>query len=239
MCEPTTLALGSMAVGTASAVSRNKAQRQAAAAANANAQLQYQTALANRGLLMDQRARQMAHQAEATAAEKVRLGRELLGIQTGYIFRRDDRAIEKGETRLEAYQQQSAAQTVAGAAGVSGRSIDRILQGFDRAASKRVASLEEEARRDYVTTKLRADDARLGSLQRIIGINQPLDAVPHVAPPGHIEGPSSSAMWLDIASAGMGAADIYMRAGGTFGGDDSGTGVQLQTREPSVNITQV
>lgn len=114
---------------------------------------------------------------------------------------------------------------------MAGNSVQRILDGYDRVASRHIAALEEESRRDVVNTQLLLEDQQLASQQRITGINQPLAGIPEVAPPG-VTPSQQGNFWLDIGTAGLQGLGTYADLGGRFGNptqpttDTTVTGVQ-------------
>lgn len=226
MCVPAAMGIASTAVGIGSTYMNYKAGQDAADAANQQSQLDYMAATQNRELALANRAAQLAYQKEASMHERKRFLREIVGSNLGYSFRKEDRSAETLATRLQAVEARGVAGAQAGAAGVSGVSADRLLQTYSNLASRRVADIEEEARRDLITTSEKQKDSYLGYQQNLISINQPVAGVGNVVKRADVSGPSSASLWLGLGQAALGGYSAYS----TIKANQSqGTGTQVST----------
>lgn len=180
---------------------------------NAVTMANYQASVANRALSVQHQAAQRAAQRAASAAEVVRLNRQLTGLEFSRVLRQDQRAAETGATRLASREQQATAMASAGAAGVAGTSIERLSRAYANIASRRVAVMESEARKDVAGTQLQKGDAIQGAQQNLIRINQPLAPIPEIASPVLSSGASSSSQWLDIGTAVLGGINTAAKWG--------------------------
>lgn len=134
---------------------------------------------------------QRRYQAQASAAERQRFLQEQSAVRMGEAQQQEATNRELADISLKSREAISRARTSAGESGVSGLSINALMDDYLRQeANYRSATLRQQELQG-VNTGLALSDAGYRTQQNLIGINRPLNQ------PGFLEGA------LSTASAGM------------------------------------
>ncbi|MBV54166.1 MAG: hypothetical protein CL816_08970 [Coxiellaceae bacterium] len=166
MCDPVSLGIASLAVGATSAGASFVGQRQQAKA-------------------------QSAYQRQASIAEQQRALQEQRSIRMRQGQEKEATNREINEMSKKAREAVSTAQVSAGEAGVSGLSVDALLQDYENQSLAYNMGLTRQQEMRDVQTGLALTDAGFRTVNNQIGINR------IVSKPGFLEG------GLRVASSGL------------------------------------
>lgn len=166
MCDPVSLGVASLALGATTAGASFMGQRQQAKA-------------------------QSAYQRQASIAEQQRALQEQRAIRMRQGQEQEATNREINEMSKKAREAVSTAQVSAGEAGVSGLSVDALLQDYENQSLAYNMGLTRQQEMRDVQTGLALTDAGFRTVNRQIGINQP------VRKPSFLEG------GLGVASSGL------------------------------------
>lgn len=181
MCEiATALALTSLALGATSAGTSFAAQSAQAKA-------------------------QKSQQERLSELEKQRYLTEASQVRQKQALEAEASALEQSKIQKEGRRQQATARTAAGEAGVTGLSVDTLLNEYaaQEASLRSQANRQQQLNERYTEQSLEA--SRLGSQMNLARINEPISR------------PSALTLALGIGSAGLDAARTYKEFGGKFG----------------------
>lgn len=166
MCDPISLGVAGLALGATTAGASFMGQRQQAKA-------------------------QSAYQRQASIAEQQRALQEQRAIRMRQGQEQEATNREINEMSKKAREAVSTAQVSAGEAGVSGLSVDALLQDYENQSLAYNMGLTRQQEMRDVQTGLALTDAGFRTVNRQIGINQP------VRKPSFLEG------GLGVASSGL------------------------------------
>ena len=117
---------------------------------------------------------QAAYQAQSAAAERKRALQEQSSIRMQQAQQQEATARELEQVSRKSQEALARARVSAGEAGVSGVSVQALMDDYTRQeAGYRAATLRQQELRG-VGTQLGLEQAGLASQQRLIGINQPI-----------------------------------------------------------------
>jgi len=180
MCEiATALALTSLALGATSAGTSFAAQSAQAKA-------------------------QKSQQEQLSELEKQRYLTEASQVRQKQALEAEASALEQSKIQKEGRRQQATARTAAGEAGVTGLSVDTLLNEYaaQEASLRSQANRQQQLNERYTEQSLEA--SRLGSQFNLARINEPISR------------PNALTLALGIGSAGLDAARTYKEFGGKF-----------------------
>lgn len=147
MCEPTTIAV---AMGVGQAASTIAGQRNAAKT-------------------------QEKMQLRATQDEQKRYSREVSAQRTRERFQKIAMAQKLRANQKRAMEARATARTVAGEAGVGGRSVDALMSDYTRKEADYNFSLAQQDQMNFVNSQINLDNAAGQSRSNMLRINKPIE----------------------------------------------------------------
>lgn len=172
MCEPTTLFAASLAISAASSAATVSAQRTAGKT-------------------------QAAYQQDLVAANNSNTAGALSQLRIQQDQSAEARARETEKARLATQRSKASAQVAAGQAGVSGNSVDALLQEYDAQLGQYTEATLRQKQLDDIATGDQIAATRTGANYQNLQINQP------VARPAYL------AEGLKLGGAALGAYRDY------------------------------
>ena len=122
-----------------------------------------------------QQAKQQArYQAQAAQAERQRAMQEQRSIRMRQAQEQTARNTEIQRVAQKAREARSTATVSAGESGVSGLSVDALLDRYTQMEAQQIAGLQQQGGMGDLQTGLALDDAGFRSQNRLIGINRPV-----------------------------------------------------------------
>lgn len=114
-------------------------------------------------------------QRNATKAEQQRLLQQQSAERINQRFQQEQVAQQLQKSNIKAMQARATARVSAGEAGVSGLSVDALTNDLTRKQAVYNFGLQRQLEQSNIATELRMEDNVLGSQQRILSINQPIE----------------------------------------------------------------
>jgi hypothetical protein len=121
-------------------------------------------------------------QANQTKAEQQRVLQQQSAERINQRFQQEQVAQQLQKSNIKAMEARATARVSAGEAGVSGLSVDALTNDLTRKQAVYNFGLQRQLEQSNVATDLRMQDNVLGSQQRILSINQPIEQ------PNYLEG---------------------------------------------------
>jgi hypothetical protein len=121
-------------------------------------------------------------QANQTKAEQQRVLQQQSAERINQRFQQEQVAQQLQKSNIKAMEARATARASAGEAGVSGLSVDALTNDLTRKQAVYNFGLQRQLEQSNVATDLRMQDNVLGSQQRILSINQPIEQ------PNYLEG---------------------------------------------------
>jgi hypothetical protein len=164
---------------------------------------------------------QAAYQAQAAAAARQKRAYQVSTAQIEAAQQREAVAEEKGLVRKKTEADLSTARVSAGESGVSGVSVQHLMDDLRRQQAARLTGLTKQEERLELRRGLGLRQIELASQQELIGIEQP------------IQRPSGLGAALQGIQAGLGAYSMYqgMQAASRPPAIDTGAGVSVYMPE--------
>jgi hypothetical protein len=164
---------------------------------------------------------QAAYQAQAAAAARQKRAYQVSTAQIEAAQQREAVAEEKGLVRKKTEADLSTARVSAGESGVSGVSVQHLMDDLRRQQAARLSGLTKQEERMELRRGLGLRQIELASQQELIGIEQP------------IQKPSGLGAALQGIQAGLGAYSMYqgMQSASRPPAIDTGAGISVYMPE--------
>ena len=117
---------------------------------------------------------QAAAQAQQSKAERQRLLQQQGAERINQRFQEKQSAVEMQKAQVKAMEARATARTSAGESGVSGVSVDALMNDLTRKQAIYNFGFTEQYNQNRVATDLRIRDNVYGSNQRLLSINKPI-----------------------------------------------------------------
>jgi len=154
---------------------------------------------------------QAAYQAQATAAERQRLMQEQTSMRMQQAQQQEATARELEQVSRKSQEALARARVSAGEAGVAGVSVQALMDDYTRQEAGYRAAVTRQQEMRALGTQLGLEQAGFASIQRQIGINQPINR------------PSFLTAGLQSLSGGLGSIGTGYMIGSRAGGSTTGT----------------
>lgn len=118
---------------------------------------------------------QAAAQAKQTQAEHQRLLQQQSAARINQRFQEDQAATQMQKAAIKAQEARATARVSAGESGVSGKSVDALMDDLTRKQAVYNFGLNTQLDQKNVATELSLKDNVLGSQQRQLAINKPIE----------------------------------------------------------------
>tara|TARA_R110001606_G_scaffold398581_1_gene577984 strand:+ start:5445 stop:5969 length:525 start_codon:yes stop_codon:yes gene_type:complete len=120
-------------------------------------------------------AAQAKAQSNQTKAEQQRLLQQQSAERINQRFQQDQVADQKQKAALQAREAQATARVSAAESGVAGVSVDSLMNDLARKEAVMSYGLTRQLEQSDYATSLRLQDNALGSSQRLLSINRPIE----------------------------------------------------------------
>jgi hypothetical protein len=114
-------------------------------------------------------------QANQTKAEQQRLLQQQSAERINQRFQEEQVATQLQKSNIKAMEARATARVSAGESGVSGISVDALMNDLTRKQAVYNFGLTRQLEQTNIATDLRMQDNALGSSQRLLSINQPIN----------------------------------------------------------------
>jgi multidrug efflux pump subunit AcrA (membrane-fusion protein) len=114
-------------------------------------------------------------QANQTKAEQQRLLQQQSAERINQRFKEEQAATQLQKATIKARQARATARVSAGESGVSGISVDALMNDLTRKQAVYSFGLTRQLEQSNIATDLRMQDNALGSSQRLLAINKPIE----------------------------------------------------------------
>jgi hypothetical protein len=114
-------------------------------------------------------------QANQTKAEQQRLLQQQSAERINQRFQEEQVATQLQKSAIKAREARATARVSAGESGVSGISVDALMNDLTRKQAVYNFGLTRQLEQTNIATDLRMQDNALGSSQRLLSINQPIN----------------------------------------------------------------
>lgn len=114
-------------------------------------------------------------QANQTKAEQQRLLQQQSAERINQRFQEEQAATQLQKSVTKAREARATARVSAGEAGVSGLSVDALMNDLTRKQAVYSFGLTRQLEQSRIATDLRMQDNALGSSQRLLAINKPIE----------------------------------------------------------------
>lgn len=135
-------------------------------------------------------------------AEVERSKAEMTQIRGKQSAENEARALEMAKVGKETKKQQATARTIAGEAGVTGPSVDALLNDYAAQEAAIYSQSQRQAELDNIYTEQQLAASRLGTTSNLARINEPISR------------PSPLAAILQIGSGYLDASSVAQKRGG-------------------------
>ena len=169
---------------------------------------------------------QAAYQAQAAQAERLRFQQEQTSMRMRQAQEQEAVGRELEQVSHKSQAALARARVSAGEAGVAGASVQALMDDYMRQEAGYRGALLRQQELGGIATGMGLEQAGFASMQRQIGINQPISS------------PSGFSSALSIASGALSGYSAGMQAGSGLGGGGGFGGPSTTTSAPSSTVLQ-